>query len=72
MALQGHRDDDKTPSGNPGNFKSLVEFRVESSDSVLRDHLKKRVVIVYKETYTEQGGRRGEESTDRTVFWGSM
>ena len=40
MALRGHRDDDKTPSENPGNFKSLVEFRVESGDSVLRDHLK--------------------------------
>ena len=38
MALRGHRDDDKTPSMNQGNFKEL-KFRVEAGDSILDEHL---------------------------------
>ena len=40
IALRGHRDDDKTldDSQNPGNFKSLLKFRVEAGDEILKEH----------------------------------
>lgn len=40
MGLRGHRDDDKTPSDNQGNFKELVKFRIETGDTLLDKHLK--------------------------------
>ena len=44
IALQGHRDDWKNledrPNSNPGNFVSLLQFEVASSDAILADHLK--------------------------------
>lgn len=46
IALRGHRDDDKRLEAserelNPGNFKALLRFRVESGDETLRDHFAK-------------------------------
>lgn len=42
VALRGHRDDDKVLQsgiqGNPGNFKALLQFRVDSGDNVLKQH----------------------------------
>jgi hypothetical protein len=37
----GHRDDatNEDPDANLGNFKALVEFRMEAGDNVLRQHL---------------------------------
>ena len=43
-ALRGHRNDDKFIQsgfqGNLGNFKALLQFRVDSGDNVLKQHLK--------------------------------
>ena len=39
IALRGHRDDDKCRS-NPGNFKALLKFRVESGYLILKEHFK--------------------------------
>ena len=43
IALRGHRDDwtqvEKLSEVNPGNFISLLYFRVESGDQVLANHL---------------------------------
>ncbi|CAC5389667.1 unnamed protein product [Mytilus coruscus] len=41
IALRGHRDDDidKGSSTNKGNFKELLNFRVDGSDSILEKHL---------------------------------
>ena len=36
IALRGHRESSTDP--NPGNFKSLLEFRVESGDQILQNH----------------------------------
>ena len=41
MALRGHRDDAKhiaDTSINSGNFQALLNFRVDSGDTVLREH----------------------------------
>ena len=38
IALRGHRES-RTDS-NPGNFKSLLAFRADSGDEILKDHLK--------------------------------
>ena len=41
IPLRGHRDDERwlgSSSHNPGNFQSLLDFRVESGDEVLKDH----------------------------------
>ena len=40
IPLRGHRDDDKRLEYgcNPGNFKALLNFRVETGDCVLKDH----------------------------------
>ena len=37
--LRGHWEDMSLP--NPGNFRALLNFRVESGDQVLKDHLQK-------------------------------
>ena len=43
IALRGHRDDWKhvkdSPDENPGNFLALLQFRVQSGDIVLAEHL---------------------------------
>jgi len=36
IALRGHRESSTDP--NPGNFKSLLEFRVDSGDQILQNH----------------------------------
>ena len=38
IALRGHRESDSS-RGNPGNFKALLKFRVDSGDHVLKEHL---------------------------------
>ena len=44
IALRGHRDDrpsvEEDPNKNHGNFLALLQFRVQSGDKVLSDHLK--------------------------------
>ena len=43
IALRGHRDDWKhvkdAPDENPGNFLALLQFRVQSGDTILAEHL---------------------------------
>ena len=41
IALRGHRDDDTNveTSWNKGNFRELLDFRVDSGDTVLKEHL---------------------------------
>ena len=42
ISLRGHRDDSsyiENEANNLGNFQALLDFRVESGDSVLHDHL---------------------------------
>jgi len=36
ISLRGHRE--SFNSNNPGNFKSLLQFRVESGDEILKEH----------------------------------
>ena len=38
--LRGHREQDAGPDKNPGNFRALLDFRVDAGDSVLKDHFK--------------------------------
>ena len=38
VSLSGHREDMSLP--NPGNFRALLNFGVESGDQVLKDHQK--------------------------------
>ena len=44
IALRGHHDDkpsvEEDPAKNHGNFLALLQFRVQSGDKVLLDHLK--------------------------------
>ena len=44
IALQGHIDDwkrlEELPYSNPGNFLALLQFRTQSGDTVLSEHLK--------------------------------
>ena len=44
LTLRGHRDDwkhlDDSPSSNPGNFITLLQFRALSGDTVLAEHLR--------------------------------
>ncbi|WAR05157.1 hypothetical protein MAR_020526 [Mya arenaria] len=39
ISMRGHRDDDTTKSLNKGNFKALEDFRADSGESTLKDHL---------------------------------
>ena len=39
ISLRGHRDDDTITSLIKGNFKALLQFRCESGDLTLKDHL---------------------------------
>ncbi|XP_052268219.1 52 kDa repressor of the inhibitor of the protein kinase-like [Dreissena polymorpha] len=48
IALRGHSDSSKyydDESVNCGNFQSLIEFRVESGDSVLKEHFATSVCV---------------------------
>ena len=44
VALRGHRDDDtfleQSFEGNPGIFKALLQFHIDSGDNVLKKHFK--------------------------------
>ena len=44
FALRGHDDSTKTieaqPTSNPGNFKALLQFRVDAGDKDLELHIK--------------------------------
>lgn len=37
FALRGHREGEV--SKNPGNFKALLDFRIDSGDTILKNHL---------------------------------
>ena len=39
IALRGHREQDGEES-NPGNFRALLNFRVDAGDTVLEEHFK--------------------------------
>ena len=39
QALRGHRDDSTQDREQQGNFKDLIEFRIESGDAKLKEHL---------------------------------
>lgn len=39
IALRGRRDDDPTNSSLQGNFQALLEFRIDSGDQTLQQHL---------------------------------
>ena len=39
IALRGHRDDDTSCSLNKGNFKELLQFRVDAGDKILEEHM---------------------------------
>ena len=39
IPLRGHREQART-SINPGNFRALLDFRVDAGDVVLADHFK--------------------------------
>ena len=39
IALRGHRDDaDHLDNENPGNFQALLDFRIDSGDTILKEH----------------------------------
>ena len=40
ISLRGHHEHGGGPKKNPGNFRALLEFRVDAGDSVLADHFK--------------------------------
>ncbi|CAC5415010.1 unnamed protein product [Mytilus coruscus] len=40
MAHRGHRDDDAGHSKNKGNFKELIQFRIEAGDTTPEQHFK--------------------------------
>ena len=42
IALRGHRDDSTSDDVNKGKFRALVDFRIESGDTVLKDFLEKQ------------------------------
>ena len=40
LALRGHRDDSTTvDKKHQGNFRSLLDFRIDAGDKVLEEHL---------------------------------
>jgi hypothetical protein len=45
ISLRGHREDDV--SKNPGNFKALLRFRIESGDLVPKNHFETASKVVY-------------------------
>ena len=56
IALRGHRDDACLDSTNQGNFKALIDFRVEAGDGDLEHHLetcKKNATYISKTSQNE-------------------
>ena len=52
IALRGHRDDSTNwDLGNPGNFQALLDFRIDSGDTVLQEHF---VTAPGSATYTSK------------------
>ena len=39
IAIRGHRDDTTSTSINKGNFKALLDMRIDAGDDVLKQHL---------------------------------
>ena len=39
IAVRGHRDDSTSDELNQGKFKAIVDFRIESGDQVLKEHV---------------------------------
>ena len=55
IALRGHRDDSCSEDANQGNFKALIQFRINAGDVALDSHLKecsKRSTYTSKTTQT--------------------
>ena len=40
IARRGHRDDSTSESPNQGNFKALIDLRIDAGDIALNQHLK--------------------------------
>mgnify|MGYP000751363744 FL=1 len=40
IALRGHRDDETSSSFNHGNFKALLDLRIDAGDTTIENHLK--------------------------------
>ena len=38
ILLRGHQEHGSDPNTNPGNFRGLLEFRIDAVDSVVADH----------------------------------
>ena len=56
IALRGHRDDASSEDPNQGNFKALIQFRINAGDVALDSHLKecsKRSTYTSKTTQNE-------------------
>lgn len=54
LSLRGHRDDATWEDSNQGNFKALIQLRIDSGDTALSDHLKtcsRRSTYMSKTTY---------------------
>jgi len=39
IALRGHRDDSTSEAMNTGNFRALIDLRMDAGDSELREHM---------------------------------
>lgn len=69
IAFRGHRDDgplnlENSSVINEGNFRALLRLRVQSGDTILRDHLKNasaRATYISKTTQNEIIGACGDE-----------
>ena len=40
ISLRGHRDDETSDSANKGNFKALIDIRIDAGDTILEERLK--------------------------------
>ena len=75
IALRGHRDDgwldvEKPVSASQGNFRSLLTFRVDAGDTVLKQHLAtagKNATYISKTTQNELIRLCGDVISDRIV-----
>ena len=75
IALRGHRDDgwldvDKPISAAQGNFRSLLTFRIDAGDAVLKQHLAtagKNATYISKTTQNELIRLCGDVIIDRIV-----
>ena len=56
ISLRGHRDDSTSGSLNQGNFKALIQLRIDAGDVSLETHLQtcsKRATYMSKTTQNE-------------------